>query len=429
MSVNLLTRWHPRMYPRPRGSVIEPETEGNLGIWQCTVVEDEDEYLPPVQEMPAYLGTYIDATYGALVTRISGTPEEAIPTAGGTWTANARPGYGTRPVWDADGTRMLLERGAAEGWLFLDGNNYAPLYLRTGSYPWDARWSATMPGVMMYVDIDGDIGIWTTDEDNTTVFWDTSEYYDLYMGGPDGANGGFSSDDSAVAVHATRVSDDKIVAFAVTNLFGDVIKTPDIDLVAEGFTYVDYVMIDSTGQYIIVNGAVDGTEDINDNTKIYDLTGTQIQFWDEYGVPSHFDTGTDVDGLPVAVGVAKSGTYDGRVIMRRLATGEITPLTSDGYANQTSCRNTGNPHWAYITHADDSYPFHREVFAVELKAGGRIVRIAHFQNYWYDYDSEGHCVVSPNGLKVAWGSNWNDETGTDPIRAYVADLGSVCVAA
>ncbi len=151
--------------------------------------------------------------------------------------------------------------------------------------------------------------------------------------------------------------------------------------------------------------------------------------WEEtlYGFPSHFDTQIDQNGDEIIAGTAKSDKngidYKGKVIKRRLSDGETTIISNYSWANHTSGRNINRQGWVFVTYQNrdgsSHYPYYNELVAVKLD-GSRTERICHLYSYDFDYVSESHGVPSPDGLKVMWASDW--ENNTFPVQAYVADF-------
>ena len=93
---------------------------------------------------PGYLKTFIDPYFGSKITRVSGDKGQLIPVVGGTWPQNCRNHYQKDPPWNADGSVLYLCKGCK---MFLDGNTYEPLDLKTPSGP--ARFHPFKPDIMI----------------------------------------------------------------------------------------------------------------------------------------------------------------------------------------------------------------------------------------------------------------------------------------
>jgi hypothetical protein len=368
---------------------------------------------------PAYLGSYTDPVFGTRITRITGDVGRTIPIVGGTWPDVARQGYSKRPVWNADQSLMVLER--VGGWLLLDGETYRPLKRLKGS-PGDGRWHSTLPQIMSYVSSNCDVGQWNVVTGAVVKMVGNAGYSKCSLNG----EGNFSADHNRVAVSAVRRSDGKAVAFAYD--LQSKAKFPDIVLADKGVRSLDWVSISPSGDMIVINADMQGGAR-GDETKIFTLNGQQVgSTWAEYGTPSHYDLTYDMAGNQVAVGVAKTRPHDGKIIMRRLTDGAITPLTVGGYASHTSARNLDLPGWAFVTHAGANPkwpPYRNEAFAVKLDGSMTIRRLAQLHDKVTDYESEGFVVPSPDGTRVVFSSNWGSNSGR-PVQTYVVDYRGLC---
>jgi len=67
-----------------------------------------------------------------------------------------------------------------------------------------------------------------------------------------------------------------------------------------------------------------------------------------------------------------------------------------------------------------------QVFVVELKAGGRVVRLAHThslvnQEMEHDYWAEPQATVNHDFTRILFTSNWG-HSGTDEVEMYLIEL-------
>jgi len=89
------------------------------------------------------------------------------------------------------------------------------------------------------------------------------------------------------------------------------------------------------------------------------------------------------------------------------------------------------PGWALVSTSEGGYPraftwMDDQVFAVELKAGGRVVRLAHTHsavnpNVEHDYRAEPHASVNADFTRVLFTSNWG-RSGTEEVEMYMIEL-------
>ena len=392
---------------------------------ECTLISDSLERAQPSVAKPGYMQPFIDPVYGTLVTRITGDPGTPIPTVGGVWGNKARHGYSKDPVWNADQSLLVLKQvDGVSGFLFLDGNTYKPLFNRV-SPGGEVRWHPSIADAMVYLTYGCEFGHWNVRTNVRSPLVTPAGYTDCYMGPWEG---NVSSDGGKVAAYARRASDGRFVAFVVD--LGQRIKYPDLDLASVGVTNLDWVSVSATGRYLVVTGTITGCRTVGgycDATKVFTLQGAPVgPFWVEYGVPSHYDLGINALGEDVAVGVSKSAPTEGKVVMRRLTDGQVTPLTVGGYATHTSTR--GARGWAYVSHPyNGPYwpPFRNETFAVKLDGTLTLERFANLHATLPTEAAHPTVTPSPDGKRVIFASNWSSATGT-PVQAYVIDARGLC---
>lgn len=381
---------------------------GAGGSWcaEGLLVSDEQEKVIPSVAAPAYLESLVDEVFGTTVTRVTGDPGTPIPAVGGTWGTIERHHYSKDMAWNADMSLLLLDKsnGGHED-LYLDGFSYEVLFTRRR--PGEARWDPNDSTRRIYV-ADDEIGWFDVSADTTGVLETFSGYLNLQFGPYEG---NLSLDGSRIAVLATDPNGAQ-VAFAY-----DLTNQQKFDDIALSGVEVDWVSISPLGNYVVLN---DGA----DHTTVFDLGGNPVgATWSEYGRPSHYDLTVDDLGDEVAVGVSKSDPDSGRVIKRRLEDGEVTVLTGAGYASHTSTRNLLRPGWAYVTYqgSGDSWPpYFDEIVAVKLDDSLTVERLVHHHGIKSVYEAEAHGSPSPDGTKVIFASNWDNDGG--PIGAYVVDL-------
>lgn len=369
----------------------------------------------PNMAMPNYLQDSIDPTFGTTLTRITGDVGASIPNIQGeTWRNVARHGYATRQPWNADESLLYLGKhsnlnSSSGPDLFLDGNTYEVIKQANLPSGNEHRWHQTDPELFLVIR-DTEIITWNYNTEIITQLISYSGYSNVELGG----TGNFTNDGKKVAVSGIRNSDNKLVVFILD--IENQTKGTDIDI--SEINALDYVSISSKGNYIIVVGTYASG---GDRTKVYDSIGNQVGFWDEYGMPSHFDLATDVNGDEVAVGVSKSDSQQGKLIKRRLSDGLVTELTTGGWPPHTSARAINRPGWVFAsTSASANYsPYMREIIAVKLD-GSRIERIAHTRNVLEHYLNETHACPSPSGSRVIFASDWG--SGSTPIQGFIADF-------
>ncbi|MFB9052818.1 T9SS type A sorting domain-containing protein [Formosa undariae] len=368
----------------------------------------------PKLDKPDYLKSVVDPVFKTKITRITGDVGTKISNTNENWRNIARHGYSVRQPWNADESILYLSKhkSSSGGWgssLFLDGQTYEVLGEANVPSSKEVRWHPTDPDLMFLLQNDG-IQTWNYKTNQIKTLISYSGYTKSTIGG---YTGNFTDDGSKVAVLATRNSDNKEVGFVLDLERG--IKHNDIDLSS---LKVDYIMVSSLGNYMVVNGDFGQG---NDRTKIFDLNGKQVgAFWSEYGRPSHGDVAVDENGDEVLVGVSKSKPDGGRVIKRRLSDGKVTVLTSGSYAGHVSARALKRKGWVFADTSESTNwtPYLGELLAVKLD-GTRVERICNLRKGLVTYDNESQPCPSPSGSRVIFASDW--DSGSYPIQAYVVD--------
>ncbi|MCG2770179.1 MAG: hypothetical protein L6435_17665, partial [Anaerolineae bacterium] len=146
----------------------------------------------------------------------------------------------------------------------------------------------------------------------------------------------------------------------------------------------------------------------------------------------------------VSKGLTRSRT-DNLVVMRAPAPAETTDARASGNVTSLWPIDYGHtpigfhfsglayerPGWALVSTYEGGYPdaftwMDDQVFAVELKAGGRVVRLAHTHsavnsNVEHDYWAEPHASVNADFTRVLFTSNWG-RSGTEEVDMYMIEL-------
>jgi hypothetical protein len=388
-------------------------TAGSAGL-VCDLPSDALVHPVPSVPEPAYLQPYRDPEFGTVVTRITGDPGPIMGIPGGRWGTDVHHEYSLVQAWNADQSLLFVETnrggGARGGSVFLDGGTYRPLF--QGRCPGaECRWDVKDPDAMLYAG--GDVlGRWNVRSGAKRAVATFPGYSDLTIGHYKGN----TSLDGSTVVLSGRNAEGHRVAFAFDMVRGR--KYPDIDFARLGIA-PGHSSISPKGDLVVVGAAPD-------RATIFDLRGRVVDWFPEYGRPSHYDLAVDPDGRQVAVGVSKSAPDNGKVIARRLRGGAVSVLVGAGYASHTSTRDIAggmgvsdydyNPGWP---------PYMAEIDAYGL-GGGKVYRLAqHHSSLHPDYEAEVHPSPSPDGLRVIFASDWDSPTGR-PVSVFVIDLRDRC---
>jgi hypothetical protein len=149
----------------------------------------------------------------------------------------------------------------------------------------------------------------------------------------------------------------------------------------------------------------------------------------------HADTALDAGGREVLV---YQDVDTDHISMLDLASGAVTQLLPIDFSHTAiglhfSGRAFDRPGWALVSTYNGGHPtdytwMDDSVFAVELKAGGRVVRLAHThslvdESQEHDYWAEPHASVNPDFTRVLFTSNWG-RSGTGEVEMFMITLPS-----
>jgi hypothetical protein len=363
---------------------------------------------------PGYLEPVIDPAFRTPFTRVT-DPGGTIKAGTSCGAAYCTHRYSSSQAWNADQSLLLIVNGC-QGFCFLDGQTYRPLFRR--SVPNECEWHPTIPSLMICVS-GNEIYTWVPWSDTKTMVYVADTYKNLQFGP---YKGNPSNDGNRLVVRAMD-SAGALVAFAYD--ISARVKYPDIKIATLPGTN-GYCTISPSGRYIFCSQTTwNGTEE----GLVFAVGGERLQHWSEHHRPGHGDMTIDVDGSDVYVGISKAAHDNYHIIKRRLEDGVVTDLAPYGEGQHASIRNTRRPGWVFLSYAGNQAavaahpawaPFYQEVVALRVDGSGTVRRIVQTRNEKHDYWSETHASPSPDGSQVIWSSNWGEPGGF--VADYVARL-------
>ncbi len=349
----------------------------------------------------------------AEIQRISGNPGESIAgVEGGRWGETVRHQYSKVGAWNCDQSLLyLLNRGGQPELVFLNAQTFKPVAIRQDGGLREVRWHPHRPEQMITVAAN-QVGLWNVRTGERRVLGTVAQADVLGIGPWEGN----VSDDGRHLVLAVGEPVRAVVPFDLqTGKPGPALH--------HDFAVVDFATVSPTGRYILVNGQPEPGQ--YDRTQIFErATGKPVGArWSEYGRPSHFDLTLDAGGQDIAVGVSKSKPDEGSLIARRLSDGQITRLTSKGYAGHTSARNVAaSPRTrvvaSFAPNAESWGPWSDMALSVGTGGLDDIAVVGRMQARVDDYGSQPQPTVSPDGQVVLWASNQGGST----IAAFAARI-------
>jgi hypothetical protein len=150
-------------------------------------------------------------------------------------------------------------------------------------------------------------------------------------------------------------------------------------------------------------------------------------------VVGHADVALDAQGRQVLV---YQDIDTDHISMLDLESGAVTRLWAIDFSHTAlglhfSGRAFRQPGWALVStynggHPEDRTWMDNQVFAVELKASGRVFRLAHThsvvdESQEHDYWAEPHATVDPDFRRILFTSNWG-RSGSAEVETYLIFL-------
>jgi hypothetical protein len=381
-------------------------------IAECTsLISDSVEHTAPTLAMPGYLESVVDPVFGTKITRVTGSVGETIPNLGGAagnWRDVGGPGYSKRPSWNADQSLLQMTNTSAPGVLILDGSDYHVVAFPggvPGASGGEHRWHPTDPQLMVYVAGDGRAGYWNPMTDTVSEkYAPASALSDCSMGPWEG---NVSNDGNWVVISCDINATDPYF-FAVDLRDGTqyvTIKTSEL-----GFNNLDWASISPLGGHIIASQNWQ-------EQRMLTFTESSHQVVASWQYMGHYDLGLDANGQEVA---ANASGY--LVTVADGVETQILDTAAEDY--HTSTRNLLAPGWSFNSLYGGAQLLASEIWAMELRAGGRIRRLAHHRSTGSGYDRAPMGSASPDGSRVFYRSDW--ESGSGPVYGFVVDIRDVC---
>jgi|GEM_PF-523057 len=385
---------------------------------------------PSMPEPPARL-PYIDPVFGTRVMRVTNhkTDLSADDTSPG-----LKNEYSRVQSFNADETK-LIARSINARWYLYNATTLKPL----GEIPiggMDPRWDAANPNVLYYSDGTSLMSYNIATKQKSLVHDFARDYpgqnpiavWMRYEGSPsiDGRYWGLMAEDQNWAAFSLLIYD-KVTDHVIAKR--DITGTGD----------VDWVSISPRGDYFLAgflaecsNPSRRGTDAHPCGLMVYDRNLTHGRGLGDYA--GHGDAALDAQGREVFVYQDSATDHLSKV---DLATGTNTPLWPIDFSHTSisfhiSGRAFNRPGWALISTTDSSTTSYTwmddQVFAIELKANGRVVRLAHDRtlvdpSQERDYWAEPHGSVNRDFTKVLFTSNWG-KSGTGEVEMYMVTLPS-----
>ena len=321
----------------------------------------------PALARPGYLQSVIDPVFGTKITRIS---DESMGLSNAQY---MQVHYSKDQPWNHDMTLIKLNNTRS----ILDAKTFQ-IFLKPSGIT-ESRWSTVDPNIMFYV-TGSTLHKWNVRTNADAVLHTFSGALEI---GP--YEGNLSVGDRHIIVNVGTLA-------IVYDIVGDVIVSQK-DLGA-----IDWATMSQSGNYIVVR-----PDPQTLGVDVYDRAFNFLRHI--FNIGQHGDCGYDAAGNEVYVQMCS-------MEMARLDNGQVTNLGLN-YCGHLSTRGDLRPGWALVSETTS-----HEVFAIKLDGSKTVERFAHDRSTGATYDSQTKAVISPDGSKVAFNSDW----GSGTTYAYVAEM-------
>ena len=416
----------PTMAPVPTAA---PSAAGCPELGPDLVTGPEVHAVPDLAE-PAPRQWFEDPTFGTCLVRLTDRDADPAPD-------DASPGmvneYARVQSFNADGSRLLIY-GTEGAWYLYDAQTLQPLeQLPLADEP---RWDAEDPDLIFYLSetrlvsyrLDTRAASEVHDFARDLPGQELAAVWTRHEGSPsaDRRYWGFMAEDGEWLPLAFVVYDRQADQATIRDVRG----LPGIE------EDVDHVTMSPLGTYFLASfdrACEDGT--LGDDAHpcglmVYDRdlsNGRSL-----LRIIGHYDPALDARGREVVV---FQDIDTDHISMLDLESGDVTDLWSIDYSHTAiglhfSGLAYERPGWAVVsTHDDDPRTYtwmDDQVFLVELKASGRVVRLAHTHSVVddereEDYWAEPHATTNPDLTRILFGSNWG-RSGSGRIDTYMIAL-------
>jgi hypothetical protein len=409
---------------------VPPAAPGPCSDDQPPLIGDQQVYQTPALAEPLARTPFRDPVFGTCVVRVT---DRRADVAEGDSSAGLKNEYSRVQSFNADGSSMLV-RGIEATWYVFSAVTLQPVGQLAFDGSVDPRWDATDPDLLYYTQ-EASLWAYRVSSAETRLVHDfrpdfagqaLAEVWTRHEGSP-------SMDTRYWGLMAEN-EDWEPIAFLVYDMRADaVIARRDLPEGAE----IDNVTISPSGNYFLAwfDSYCERGQPGNDanpcGLMVYDRNlrnGRSL-----LRICGHADVAFDAQGREVLV---YQDIDTDHISMLDLASGSVTELWAIDFDHTSlglhfSGRAFQRPGWAVVSTYNGGHPtdytwMDDQVFAVELKAGGRVARLAHTHSLYSeevekDYWAEPHASANSDLTRVLFTTNWG-RSGTEEVEMYLIDL-------
>ncbi|HEY5671874.1 MAG TPA: hypothetical protein VIS10_17915 [Anaerolineales bacterium] len=384
------------------------------------------QQAPSMDEPPAKV-PFRDSVFGTCMMRLTDRFEDLTSEDPSQGLKNE---YSRVQSFNADGSRVLV-RSIDAYWYVYDAQILKPMeHIPLSVEP---RWDAEDPDLLYHIDETRLLAYRLSTAEERLVHdfavdfpgQDLAAVWTRYEGSPsfDGRYWGFMAEDQEWLATALLVYDLKIDRVVARR---DLPSRPEIDSVSisplGGFflAYYDgYCEPGQLGSDAHPCGLMVYDRDLQNGRGLLRIVG-------------HSDLALDANQREVLI---FQDIDTDNISLLDLESGEVTPLWPIDFSHSAlglhfSGRASRMPGWALVSTYNGAQPaatwMDDQIFVVELKPGGRVVRLVHTysivdENQEHDYWAEPHASVNHDFTRIVFTSNWG-RSGTGEVETYLIEL-------
>jgi hypothetical protein len=416
--------------PQPQETGTGAEIPGSCPGRAPDLVTGTEVYAEPPLEEPTPRQWFVDPSFGTCLVRVTDRSRDPLPDDRSPGMVNE---YARVQSFNAGGSHLLVY-GTDGTWYLYDAQTLQPV--RELMLEDEPRWDAADPHSLYYISETSLVryDVTTGAEELVRDFYEDLPDQDVAMVWTH--HEGSPSRDRRYWALMAENQDWVPTTFLVYDQQEDRVVVRDMRGVPGIEDDVDHVTMSPLGTYFLASfdqSCLEGR--LGDDghpcgLMVYDRDlahGRSL-----LRIIGHYDPALTAEGREVIV-YQDIDTDD--ISMLDLESGTVTPLwpidfSHTGIGFHFSGLAYDRPGWAVVsTHDDDPATYtwmDDQVFLVELKAGGRVVRLAHTHSLVDDEDerdywAEPHASTNPDLTRILFGSNWG-RSGSGQVDVYMVQL-------
>jgi hypothetical protein len=395
------------------------------------LISGRQVYAVPSLDEPPARQWYTDPVFGTCVVRVTDRGSDPSPGDPSTGLVNE---YARIQSFNANGSR-LLGRGTDGTWYLYDALTLGP---PLAELPLDVepRWDAQDPNLIYYSEETRLMSYNVQTEGQTLVHEFADDFSGQNLSAVWTRHEGRPSRDRRYWGLMAQDQDWETVAFVVYDRQRDEVTVRDMRGVAAMADGVDHVTISPLGTYYLASldrycpHGEPGSDADPCGLMVYNRDLTQGRSL--LRIIGHYDPALDAQGREVIV---YQDIDTDHISMLDLETGTVTPLWEIDFSHTAiglhfSGLAYDRPGWGLISTHDNAWDTYTwmddQVFAIELKAAGRVVRLAHTHSLVddereLDYWAEPRASANHDLTRVVFSTNWG-RSGTGAVEMLMIAL-------